>query len=299
MKHYIEISLVGVLTSLCLLLVSERPLLAQTVASAPMGSRVLPFGPKGMAVDEIGLPPFTGAHVRASHSVEKLREATAAARQHGIKLFIRLTGSKERFQNPDGTFSLALWKKDLDLLRGFDFASYVADGTVVGAELINEPHDPNNWGGTIVSKADLEAAAAYAKSIWPTLPVGAGRSDYVLKYAPWEHLDFSHSQYAMRKGDVEAWLHQTVAETKAAGLGLVLSLNFFAGEIGKAPMTAEELRYYGSALAKDTYPCMLTGYQYDATYLAQSGIKDAFRAIAAIASSHTAPPCYVGTKVKP
>lgn len=259
------------------------------------GSPFLPFGPKGMDVDTIGLQPFTGAHLRASHSVGKLREAMRAARQHGFKLFIRLTGGKERFQNPDGSFSLGLWKKDLNLLRGFDFGPYVADGTVVGAELINEPNDTHNWGGTIVSKADLEAAAAYAKSIWPTLPVGAGRSDYVLKYAPWEHLDFSHSQYAKRKGDVEAWLRQTVGEAKAAGVGLVLSLNF----AGKAPMTAQEILYYGSALAKETYPCMLTGYQYDAAYLAQPGMMDAFHSVAAIASSHPAPPCYVGTNVKP
>ena len=152
-----------VLMPWCLVLVTERsPLSAQqdsTVRpvrepSPPYGSPVLPFGPKGMDVGAIGLQPFTGAHVRASHSVEKLRQATAVARQRGVKLFIRLTGSSSRFQNPDGSFSLELWKRDHDLLRGFDFAPSVADGTVVGAELINEPHVRSKWGGRIISKGD-------------------------------------------------------------------------------------------------------------------------------------------------
>lgn len=268
-------------------------------AAAPAGSPFLPFGLKGMDVGEIGQPPFSAAQTPAHHSADTLRQAAEAARRHRVKLFIRLTGSRTRFQNADGSFSLAKWKKDLDRLRGFDAGPYVADGTVIAAELINEPEDPNNWGRTIVSKADMEAAAAYAKAIWPTLPVGGGRSDYLQRYGPWQHVDFGMSQYAKRKGDIESWRRQTVAASKAAGVALILSLNIAGGEVRKRPLAADDIRRLGSVLARDDYACMLTGYQYDAAYLTQPAVMDAFRAIAAIAASHPAPPCYTGEAVKP
>ncbi|HXJ18488.1 MAG TPA: hypothetical protein VNM68_14985, partial [Candidatus Polarisedimenticolia bacterium] len=159
---------------------------------------------------------------------------------------------------------------------------------------VNEPHVADKWGGKIITKEQLESTAAYAKSIWPYLPVGAGRSDYVLKYAPWKYLDFSHSQYHMRKGDVESWRKMTVAQSKAAGVALLLSLNFYGGEVGNTPMTPEEIRRLGSSLAADTYACALTGYMYNEKYFSTPGIEEAFAAVAAVASSHPAPPCYVG-----
>ena len=132
----------------------------------------------------------------------------------------------------------------------------------------------------------------YTKTYWPTLPVGAGRSDWVLANAPWAHLDFAHSQYHMRKGDVAKWRDQTIQEAKNAGVGNLMSLDYLVGQLDDSPMTAAQLQFYGSALAQDTYSCMLTGYLYDATYNGKPGMVDAFNAIASVATSHPAPPCY-------
>jgi hypothetical protein len=255
----------------------------------------LPFGPKQLPTAILGQPPlyFSGGYVNMT-SIDELFRGLAEARASRARLILKLVGSRTRFQNPDGSFSLALWKHELDKVKTFDFAPYVADGTVIGIELINEPHDPNNWGRHIVSKEDLEAAAAYAKSYWPYMPVGAGRPDYVLKYAPWRYLDFAHAQYHMRKGDVERWRAMTVAQSKAAGVGLLLSLNFLAGEIGDKPMTAAEVTRFLPVLAADTYACSLSGYLYDEAYLSQPEMRAAFAAAGAIARSHPAPPCYVG-----
>ncbi len=257
----------------------------------------LPFGPKQLPLKLFGHSPFTGAYVNAG-SAERLAKMLSLARAARMHLILKLDRSHTLSQNSDGTFSLELWKSDIDRLRSIDLAPYVADGTVIGAELFNEPHVPSKWGGKIVTKEQLEAAAAYAKSIWPYLPVGAGRSDYLLKYAPWEHLDFGHSQYHMRKGDIETWRRTTVEESKAAGVALLLSLNFYAGEAGNRPMRPQEVQRFGSALAADTYACALTGYVYDEKYFSAPGIADAFAAIASVAGSHPAPPCYLGA-VKP
>jgi hypothetical protein len=258
------------------------------------GSPFLPFGPKQVPFSVLGQPPlfFTGGYITDS-SPSDVEQGLQLARTMGARLILKLVGSRSKFQNPDGSFSLTLWKSELDKMKDFDFASYVADGTVIGIELINEPHDTHNWGGTIVSKEDLEAAAAYAKSYWPYMPVGAGRPDYVLQYAPWRYLDFAHAQYHMRKGDINAWRDMSVSQSKQAGVGLLLSLDFLAGEIGDTPMTADEVRQFYTVLADDTYACALTGYLYDAAYLSQPDIQTAFNVAGAIAASHPAPPCYV------
>lgn len=254
---------------------------------------LLPFGPKQLPSRLFGHTPFTGAYVNAG-SADTLMERLRLARAGRMHLIIKLAGSKTLYKNADGSFSLDLWKRHIDRLRGIDLAPYVADGTVIGAELVNEPHVRSKWGGKIITKEQLEAAAAYAKAIWPYLPVGAGRSDYVLKYAPWKHLDYGHSQYHMRKGDIKSWRKRTDEESKAAGVALLLSLNFYAGEVGDRPMTPQEVRRFGSVLAADTYACALTGYRYDEKYFSAPGIAEAFAAIASAAASHSAPPCYVG-----
>jgi hypothetical protein len=259
-----------------------------------VGSPFLPFGPKQVPFNLLGQAPlfFTGGYITDS-SPSDVEQGLQLARAMGARLILKLVGSRSKFQNADGSFSLTLWKNELDKMKDFDFAPYVADGTVIGIELINEPHDTHNWGGTIVSKEDLEAAAAYAKAYWPYMPVGAGRPDYVLKYAPWHYLDFAHAQYHMRKGDIYAWRDMSVSQSKQAGVGLLLSLDFLAGEIGDTPMTADEVRQFYTVLADDTYACALTGYLYDAPYLSQPDIQTAFNIAGAIAASHPAPPCYV------
>jgi hypothetical protein len=217
------------------------------------------------------------------------------AQQHGLKLLVKLAPAHDTMLDPTtGCFDLALWKQAIDRLSTFDFAPYVANGTVIGAELVNEPH-ANDWcldSPRRLTKAEVEEMAAYSKRIWPSLPVGAGRSDWVLANAPWQQLDFAHSQYHMRKGDVEQWRLTTVSEAVAANVGLLLSLNYLAGQLDDSPMTAEQLQHFGTALARDTYACMLTGYLYDTAYNARPGVMSAFTEIARVAASHPAPPCY-------
>jgi hypothetical protein len=277
--------------------------LAPVVPPAPpppapvVGSPTLPFGPKQLPYTEFGLPPWSGAYVNAS-SLANLGTRVQSAQQFGLRLIVKLAPAHVEMLNPvTGCFDISLWKLAIDKLASFDFAPYVADGTVLGAELVNEPHASDWCVATArrLTKAEVEEMAVYAKAIWPALPVGAGRSDWVLANAPWAHLDFAHSQYHTRKGDAVAWRDQTIREAMTAGVGHVMSLDYLAGAVGDVPMTADELRYYGSVLAQDTYSCLLTGYLHDTTYNAQPGVMAAFDAVAWVANSHPAPPCFVGS----
>jgi len=67
-----------------------------------------------------------------------------------------------------------MFNQELDLFKDIDLMSYVADGTVVGHLLFDEPQDPSNWNGAPVPFEDIEAVAAHSKALWPTLPVGVG-----------------------------------------------------------------------------------------------------------------------------
>jgi hypothetical protein len=264
------------------------------------GSVTLPFGPKQLPSSAFASAPWTGAYVNAGDDLATMTSRVHAAQVAGAHLILKLAPAHADLLNAvTGCFDMTRWKAKIDRLASFDFAPFVADGTVLGAELVNEPH-ASDWCLTTarrLTKAEVEEMAAYAKAIWPTLPVGAGRSDWVLANAPWAKLDFAHSQYHMRKGDPVAWRDQTINEARAAGVGHLMSLDYLAGQLDGSPMTATQLEYYGSVLAQDTYSCMLTGYLYDATYNARPGVMDAFTAIAWVANSHSAPPCYVG-KVK-
>lgn len=265
---------------------------------AHAGSPFLPFGPKQLPGSALG-HPYPGGYINAGATRAVLTSRLQAARAAGARVIVKLPQSRELLTGRDGRFSLDRWKADIDRLRGFDFAPYVADGTVIGAELVNEPNDPANWGGVALTKAEFDGAGAYAKSIWPTLPVGGGRSDYLLALAPWAHIDFGHSQYHMRKGDIDQWIARTVDESRRAGVALLLSLNYSAGGPDNRPLTADQLDRFYSALVRVPEACAVTGYVYDAAYLADPAVSRVMAALSVAARSRSAPPCFVGSQVRP
>lgn len=227
--------------------------------------------------------PYTGVF-RAATPATILATLTAARKRH-FRVVLYLVASSRDYSNPDSTFSLALWEQSVDRYRGIDFSSYIADGTIVGHYLIAEPRDPGNWGGVAVSFADIDAAAAYSKSVWPTMPTGAGSEASDLEAgAPYQSLDFAFSQYRDRKGDVATWLASEIASAVRANLGLVLSINLLDGNLDGSSYDATRLRAVGIPLAGASYACALTMWKYDSAYFADTSIKAAMSSIAKVAN---------------
>jgi hypothetical protein len=57
----------------------------------------------------------------------------------------------------------------------------------MGHFILDEPSDPANWNGHLVSQPDIEEMARYSKEIWPDLPAiirawPAYLKDYQYKY---------------------------------------------------------------------------------------------------------------------
>ena len=242
----------------------------------------LPFGPFHLP-DSLIAKPYTGV-LRASTPATLLATLKTARKNHA-SVVLKLGYDSKDYSNPDSTFSLDLWKQNIDAYRGIDFSSYIADGTIIGHFLIDEPRDPANWGGVPVSYADIEAAAAYSKSIWPTMRTGAGSSAGEMEAgAPFASLDFAFSQYREKKGDLPTWLAGQTSSARRAGLGILLSINLLDGNIDNSSYLPSQLVAVGTVLAAEPYACGLTMWKYDSLYFADSAAKLAMASIAKVAN---------------
>jgi len=260
-------------------------------AGATTAAPGIPFGPWRLP-DSMFHAPFTGTvlALRPGDAVARLD----AARRAGMRVFVILEQSRRKHQNPDKSFALAAWKREIETFRGIDFAPYVADGTLLGHMLIDEPHDPTNWNGAPIPYAVIDSAAAFSKSLWPTLPTGVTSPPTFLQGARWSALDWSFAQYRPNKGDIVPWLAREAEAARRSGLGFVLSLNIRDGNGRGEPLSAEQLRRFGLAIAAEPGACALTLWKYDADaneYFERPDMRAAFATVAAAAAAHAARPC--------
>jgi hypothetical protein len=264
------------------------PACAQIASGAAAG---IPFGPWRLP-DSLFRAPFTGT-VLALHPGDATARLDAARRAH-MRVFIILERSRRNHQNADKSFSLAQWKNEIRAFSGVDFAPYVADGTVIGHMLIDEPHDPTNWNGAPIPFATIDSAAAFSKELWPTLPTGVTSPPTFLGDGSLRSLDWSYAQYRPNKGDLGTWLASQAEAARRSGLGFVLSINVREGNGRGAPLTADQLRRFGLAMAAESDACALTMWKFDAEdsdYFQRPDIQAAVGAIAAAAAAHPSRSC--------
>jgi hypothetical protein len=228
-----------------------------------------------------------------------------AARAGHARVFIRMTGGNSKYKNPDGTFSLALWEKLVGAFQGFDLGGYVADGTLLGHYMVDEPNDPDEWGGHPISYADLDEMARYSKQLWPALPtVVRGAPTWLAQTpVPYAYLDAGWAQYSASKGNVGVYLASNLTAARNAGLGLVVGLNVLNGgtsasgipgySAGKYAMSASQLLSWGSVLLGDGFPCAFLMWKYDTTYFNRSDMSLAVDSLHTLAAAHPPATCQI------
>ena len=230
--------------------------------------------------------------------------ALTQARTKGARIVLKLSGgSASHVKNADGTFNFTKWKAVVDRFRTFGLAPFIADGTIIGHYLIDEPNMAHRWGGKVVPQATIEAMAKYSKQIWPSMTTLVRVVPTWLASAPvtYTYLDAGWAQYTAVKGDVTKFAISEVAAAKSKGLGLVMSMNVLNGgngssgirgtESGKYSMSASELRTYGTALLNQSYTCAFYSWMYSSTYYGRSDIKSAMADLSAKARAHTKTSC--------
>jgi hypothetical protein len=273
----------------------------------------LPYGPVGLwTLNKLnwGPAPFTGStnYINADTVILQIN----AARNKGQRLVLAMTGGSYVDYTTNGQFSMTKWKSAMNTYNKTAIknavAAGVADGTIIGNQLIDEP-ETSRW-GTVLTKPMLDQMAAYAKSIFPTLPVGVNHGPPGYKWRSNERytkVDYVRYLYAwyITSGDVVAWRTAVLAQAKLDGVTPALAVNILnggvkdkgdgyydcagptQGDLGtrypNCTMTADQLRSYGKALLP--YGCFFMMWQFDKTYMSKTDNQAAFKDLATLAAS--------------
>jgi hypothetical protein len=213
---------------------------------------------------------------------------------------ISFTGNEQYSRDSNG-FNLTLWQQRVDRFRGIDFESYIADGTLIGHLLMDEPGDPHNWNGKVVPQSAIEAMARYSKEIWPSLTtiVRAWPSSYLKGYS-YPHLDAVWIQYHARWGDLETFLDTNMREAKALGLAVVGGMNVINGggkdngmpsyEKNKSSMSGSQLREWGGRFRAEDV-CFFLLWKYRPEYFSRPDVTAAMEDLSQVARQRPKKAC--------
>lgn len=280
------------------------PLAAVTYTGIPYGAVSLwllnkPLGP---------LTPFTAStnYINADTLILQIN----AARAKGHRLVVAMTGGATDGYTTNGQFDLAKWKKVMNTYNKATIktavAAAVTDGTLIGNQLIDEP-ETKRW-GTVLTKAMIDQMAVYAKTIFPTLPMGVNHGPPGYKWRATERytkVDYVRYQYDwyITSGNVGAWRTAVLAQATHDGVTPALSMNVInggtkdkgdglydcagTGGLGtrypNCKMTPDQIKAYGKALLP--YGCFLMHWEYEPTFFAKSTNQAAFKEVATAAAA--------------
>jgi hypothetical protein len=257
----------------------------------------IPFGPTQMEMESFG-PEYSGTIFSAQP--EWIMAALERARRTNTRLLVNFTNNESSIRDENG-FSFEKWKQKVDLYRGFDFSSYIADGTLLAHYIMDEPYDPTNWNGKPVTAAEVEELAKYSKEIWPNLPTIVGVWPGYLKGVPHVYLDGVRHHFHIRYAPIEEYEATNLRDAKAEGLSYITGLNLLNGgtgesgipgrKEGKFAMSAREITAWGNLLIADPYVCGFVMFEYDVDYLARPDIKDALTELKKKAEAHPQQSC--------
>jgi hypothetical protein len=269
---------------------------------APAPGAGIPFGPSGMTGGPMEVVPFTMTlrGVAPANIVTTLRDARSVK----TSLILNMTGGKHEKYMTNGAFDYAKWVAAMDEYKSDAIrqavANAVADGTIVGNSVMDEPHvsgagDGNTWGpvGTM-TKARVDQMCAYVKQIFPTLPTGvAHRHDVFEPTKSYRVCDFIIAQYSSRLGSVTEFRDAGLALARRDGHAIVFGMNILnggtqdkdgvwncsgTGGIGtyspNCRMTPTQIREVGLTLGPAG--CGLTMWRFDQTFVANLENQRAF-----------------------
>jgi len=204
---------------------TETPVVEQTapdVAELSVASfrRGIPIGTSALPTSLFG-ERYNGA--LRNIAPQYLLKELAAIRARGGRVILMFAGSEGHYKDRQGHFDLGKWKARVARFRGLNFSSFIADGTIVGHYLIDEPQDKTNWHGRPVSGQILEQMGQFSKSMWPNMVTIVRTSPtYLASFGiSYRHIDAAWAQYLSKRGNVNDFLHRNVADAQRKGLGLI------------------------------------------------------------------------------
>ncbi len=241
----------------------------------------LPLGPAHVPPGHFA--DFSGTNITPGFP-DSLLPLLEAARRADMRVFISFTGGGQHSLDSTG-FNIGKWKERIDRYREIDLTPYLADGTIIGHFLMDEPNDRRNWSGHQVSQADIAEMARYSKEVWPSMVTMIRAFPDFLEGHEYPSLDAIRIQYVPRFGPIDAFINNQVQGAKALGVAVVGGLNLLNGgsgesgipgrREGKYAMSADEIRDWGSRWLAEPYICAFLMYYYDSAYQSRPDIQAA------------------------
>jgi len=258
----------------------------------------IPFGTFAQPTEAYG-SVLNGAKMNISPDL--MLKTLAEIKARGGRVILAMAGHEMYYKDAQGHFSFSRWKERVNRFKGVNLSSYVADGTIIGHYMIDEPNDPANWNGEPIPGSMLEEMAKYSKSIWPGMnTIVRAQATYLDNFTTtYKYLDAAWAQYAERFGDPRAYIAGNVAAAKSKGLALVMGLNISMGTLNKTELSPQQIENWGSALLSDSYPCAFISWQYREPYMSRPEIRTAMSSLAQKARSHAARACGSGVVDSP
>jgi hypothetical protein len=221
----------------------------------------IPFGPYNLfSLGQGNAQSFTLTKDGANPKTILAQIATARAKK--VKWITALTGGahtrfkrQQPWKTPAGkdttvyAFDLKMWRDTMALYNTPAIKTAVAlavqDGTILGNEVMDEPHNTdlgfghteNAWGPSgWITKPQVDSMCATVKSIFPTLPAGPTHNHAVFfPEKSYGVCDFIIDQYTWVQGDIRAWRDAALSFASKGKHALILSLNIYAGGEQKWP----------------------------------------------------------------
>jgi hypothetical protein len=257
---------------------------ASVVATGSAKARPIPFGPFHLPVDSLGRTGVPFNTTLATVSAGGLRGILDAARDRGGRVLLAV--SRRRSKDSFGMLSAAAVGEELtrwDTAVKLD--DYIADGTVLGIYVTDEPNCKICWGGTRGTEEQVDSMAMLAKRLWPTVTTFARVEPTFFRKKP-QYLDVAWAQYAgpQRDGPPEKFREEQVKAAKDRGLGLVLWMNTLDGGDGSSEipgtfenaakvrrwqMSASEVLRIGTIFLKEPYNCAALHWQWSPVFKAE------------------------------
>jgi hypothetical protein len=290
--------------------VSDTAVVTLTPALASGGAVGIPFGPYNGWSETTTLQANSGSFTLSmdGYTASTLVDRIAAARTMKRRLVLAMTGGAHENYLTNGVFDRAKWKAKQDTYNTPEIraavAAAVADGTVIGESVMDEPNvsglgDGNSWGpvGTM-TKARVDSLCGYVQQMFPTLPVGvAHRHDVFEPTKSYRVCDFILTQYSERAGSVTAFRDGALQMAARDGHAIMFAMNLLnggkqdldgtwdctgTGGLGsRSPncrMTAQQVHDWGITLG--SAGCGMVTWRYDAAFMANSDNLQSFKDVA-------------------
>jgi hypothetical protein len=302
---------------------------APAPSPTPVVGSGLPFGPYRLMGSTSTTTPFTLS--ADFNSPSTIVTQISNARSKGVHMMLAMTGGAHKATNPgcclsviDGVlqFDRAKWDATLATFNTSAIrdaiAKGVADGTIIGATVMDEPYvhgggDGNTWGpvGTM-TKARVDSLCTEVKRYFPTLAAGVEHQHQLFEPTKsYKTCDFIVDQYNSYMGSVTTWRDAGLAMGARDHHAILFSMNLLnggtqdkdgtwdcAGTGGKGlyspncRMTAAQVKTFGLALGPSA--CGLFMWRYDDAFATNYDNQRSFNDIAATMAAAPAKGCRRG-----